>query len=109
MASKITTSETPTTRTCIRCNTTKPLEEFVSTKSKFFPGGRSLICITCYERMVDQENLGEVDKLCQHLDIPFLVNQWTKLYKNGKERTLHLYLNILDENETYKTIVWVIT
>ena len=109
MASKITTSETSTTRTCIRCNAAKPLEEFIPTKSKFCPGGRSLICITCYERMVDQENLGEVDKLCQHLDIPFLVNQWTKLYKNGKERTLHLYLNILDENESYKTIDWSTT
>lgn len=53
MASKITTSETSTTRTCIRCNAAKPLEEFIPTKSKFCPGGRSLICITCYERMVD--------------------------------------------------------
>lgn len=93
-------------RTCIKCNTEKILEEFIPTKSKFFPGGRSLVCMSCYERLIDMEQLGEVDKLCQHLDIPFLPSQWTRLYKNGKERTLHLYVKILEENNSYASLDW---
>ena len=68
-------------RRCARCKQDKPEYEFCKTPSNFFPGHRSIICTSCLEKMVRQDVLGEVDRLCRYLDIPFDINKWTQLYK----------------------------
>jgi len=45
--------------------------------------------------MVPQDNLGEVDRLCRYLDVPFDLNKWTQLYKVNGEHTLTAYFNLL--------------
>ena len=64
-------------RRCVRCKEEKPEHEFCKTPSNFFPGHRSIICTSCLEKMVKQDVLGEVDRLCRYLDIPFDINKWT--------------------------------
>lgn len=91
---------------CPYCKQERQPEEFVPTKSPFHPKGRSLICIGCLERMVKADDLEEVDRMCRWLDIPFLVDQWTRIYKNGKERTLRLYIKLLEENASYSALDW---
>lgn len=91
---------------CPKCKQEHPITDFVPTKSPFHPKGRSLMCICCLERMVDPKDLGAVDRMCRWLDIPFLVDQWTRLWKSGKERTLHLYVKILEENASYQALDW---
>ena len=73
-------------RRCLRCKETKPEFNFQYTPSKFFPGHRSLICTNCLETMVDQSNLGEVDRLCRYLDVPFDLDKWTSLYEIHKDK-----------------------
>ena len=101
------------TRKCIRCKQDKPLSDFKETKSPFFPAHRSLICTSCYEKMVPQDDLNAVDRLCRFLDIPFDLNKWTQLYAIHGEHTLTAYFNLLldghyqamdwrDENERWK-------
>ena len=68
-------------RKCMRCKQDKPETDFCYTPSNFFPNHRSLICTSCLEIMVPQDNLGEVDRLCRYLDVPFDLNQWTRLYE----------------------------
>ena len=91
---------------CLKCNTEKPLVDFISTSSPFHPKGRSIICVGCLERMVDPMDLKKVDRMCRWLDIPFLVDQWTRIYKNAKERTLRLYCKLLEENQSYAALDW---
>lgn len=91
---------------CPICKAEKPTTEFFPTKSPFHPKGRSLVCLTCLERMVPADDLNKVDALCRWLDVPFLVDHWTRLYKNGRERTLHLYSKIIENNASYKAIDW---
>lgn len=91
---------------CPYCKQERQPEEFVPTKSPFHPKGRSLICIGCLERMVKADDLEEVDRMCRWLDIPFLIDQWTRIYKNGKERTLRLYIKLLEENASYSALDW---
>ena len=50
--------------TCIKCKTDKPITEFVPTKSAFHPKDRSIMCLTCLEKLVDPTDLGQVDKMC---------------------------------------------
>lgn len=86
-------------RTCPRCKRDKEENQFLATTSPFHPGGRSIYCVDCLERMVPSEDLAKVDKLMQWLDWPFLLDQWTKLQKVGKERTLHLYAKMIEDRK----------
>lgn len=93
------------TRRCLKCRIEKPQYNFQYTPSKFFPNHRSLICTSCLEVMVDQENLGEVDRLCRYLDLPFDLNKWTALYSTHKDHTLSAYFNLLADQH-YQSLQW---
>lgn len=55
--------------------------------------------------MVHQDNMGEVDRLCRWLDVPFDLNKWTQLYAIHKDHTLTAYFNtLLDEH--YQALQW---
>ena len=81
------------TRKCLKCRQDKPIVEYQPTSSIFFPGHRSLICTSCLESMIHQDNLGEVDRLCRYLDVPFDLNKWTELYQIHGGHTLSAYFN----------------
>lgn len=91
---------------CPYCKQERQIEEFVKTKSPFHPKGRSLICIPCLERIVPSDNLTKIDQMCRWLDIPFLIDQWSRLQRNAKERTLRLYVKLLEENASYSALDW---
>ena len=93
-------------RTCLKCKINKPISEFLPTKSPFHPGGYTICCMDCLERKIDSSDLAQVDKLCQWIDWPFLPNEWTKLYRSGKDRTLHLYAKLMAEKPQYKNLDW---
>lgn len=92
-------------RRCIKCRQEKPEYEFAATSSPFLPGHRALICTSCLEKLVPQDNFGAVDKLCQHLDIPFDLDKWASLYTIHKDRTLSAYLNTLLDDH-YASLTW---
>ena len=92
-------------RKCLKCKQEKPEHNFCRTPSVFFPGHRSLICTSCLETMVDQSNLGEVDRLCRYLDVPFDLNKWTQLYSLHKDHTLTAYFNLLLDDH-YQALQW---
>ena len=92
-------------RRCLKCKQEKPDYNFQQTKSPFFPGHRSLICTSCLETMIKQDNLNEVDALCRYLDLPFDMNKWTQLYDIHKEHTLSAYFNTLLDDK-YAAISW---
>ncbi len=55
--------------------------------------------------MVHQDNLGEVDRLCRYLDVPFDINKWTSLYEIHKDHTLTAYFNTLLDDH-YQALQW---
>lgn len=93
------------TRRCMKCKQEKPIHNFQYTPSNFFPAHRSMICTSCLETMVDQSNLGEVDRLCRYLDVPFDLNMWTQLYKTHQDHTLTAYFNTLLDDH-YQALQW---
>lgn len=93
------------TRRCIKCKQEKAIQNFQYTPSKFIPGHRSLICTTCLETMIAQDNMNEVDMLMRHLDLPFDLNKWTQLYEIHKDHTLSAYFNTLLDDH-YQAISW---
>lgn len=93
------------TRLCLKCKQNKPEAEFQYTPSNFFPGHRSYICTSCLERLIPLDNLGEVDRLCRWLDIPFDLNKWTQLYAIHGTHTLTAYFNTLLDDH-YQALQW---
>lgn len=93
------------TRRCLKCRQEKPEFNFQYTPCNFFPSHRSFICTSCLETMIDQENLGEVDRLCRFLDVPFDLNKWTSLYPIHKDHTLSAYFNTLLDDH-YQALQW---
>ena len=93
------------TRRCLKCRQEKPIYEFQYTPSNFFPAHRSQLCTSCLELMIHQDNMGEVDRLCRWLDVPFDIDKWTQLYEVHKDHTLTAYFNtLLDEH--YQALQW---
>lgn len=92
-------------RQCLKCRQKKPIESFLKTNSKFFPGHYSYICVDCLSAMVDGQNLDEVDALCRHHDIPFNPNLWTSFYESNPKNTLRAYLDIIGDS-TYDCQTW---
>ena len=92
-------------RKCWKCKQEKPEYNFQYTPSKFFPGHRSPYCTSCLELIVPQDNMGEIDRLCRWLDIPFDLNKWTQLYGIHKDHTLTAYFNTL-LNDHYQALQW---
>lgn len=93
------------TRKCLKCRQDKPEYDFARTPSPFFPGHRCFICTSCLEKMIDQTNLEELDKLCQFLDVPFDADKFISLYTIHKDRTLSAYFNVLLD-EKYQSMSW---
>lgn len=89
----------------MRCKQEKPIYNFQYTPSRFFPANRSLICTSCLETLIAQDNLGEVDRLCRYLDLPFDLNKWTELYEMHKDHTLTAYFNTLLDDH-YQALQW---
>lgn len=89
----------------MKCKQEKPIHNFQYTPSNFFPAHRSLICTSCLETMIKQDNLGEVDRLCRYLDVPFDLNIWTQLYAIHKDHTLTAYFNTLLDDH-YQALQW---
>lgn len=49
--------------------------------------------------------MGEVDRLCRWLDVPFDLNKWTQLYSIHKDHTLTAYFNTLLDDH-YQALQW---
>lgn len=89
---------------CINCGKERLPEEFISTKSPFHPNNHSSICIPCLEELVPYYDLEAVDAMCRWLDIPFLMDQWTRI--DAGKRTLRQYVKILKKEATYDALDW---
>lgn len=93
-------------RKCPKCNRDRNANEFPDTTSPFFFDHKSYICIDCLERMMNAEDLEDVDKTLQWLNLPFFPDQWTRLYKKAKDKTLRFYLSLIGASEEYKGLDW---
>lgn len=92
-------------RKCPRCHKERPLTQFKRTKSTFHPGHRSLFCTECLERMTRPEDLDQIDRLCQYLDLPFDPDLWTRLYAANGPHTLAAYFDMI-EDDHYAAARW---
>lgn len=94
-------------KTCEKCGESKSLSEFLPTRNILFPDGRTSICITCVEDLIEDNNgeLNFMDGLCRTLDIAFEPERWLEYYKaNGAAALLTFIETSLAK--TYPMVDW---
>lgn len=98
-----------TTKCCGICSKPKLLQEFVPAGANtiFQKDTLSTVCYDCVCEMIEFNDLDAVNKLCQFLDIPFLVNDWLNLYKStdNKRKILEDYIKTV-RNSEYSNATW---
>lgn len=98
-----------TFRKCCYCNREKPALEFSKVRCKFFPGGQLTICSSCLDLVIrstkPEERWDKVNKLCQWADIPFIPEEWEKVYNGNENGWFYNYCKVFNAKE-FENISW---
>ena len=94
-------------KTCNRCGGTFAPSNFAMTKSIFYPDGSLPICNDCVELyLVDVDfDWGEVNKLCQYADIPFVPKEWERMRELNGTKACPKYAEVFAQTE-YEDLGW---
>ena len=94
---------------CSKCAIEKTTAHYIAVNSKFHNGSLP-ICRECIGQMISNEkdeskkwNL--VNKLCQWADIPFIPEEWDKIYCTKGKDAFGIYCSIF-RSEPYNTLDW---
>lgn len=94
---------------CSKCAIEKTTAHYIAVNSKFHNGSLP-ICRECIGKMISDEkdetkkwNL--INKLCQWADIPFVPEEWDKIYCTKGKDAFGIYCSIF-RSEPYNTLDW---
>lgn len=97
-------------KTCQRCKEDKTLAHYIGVNNSIMHGNSLPICRECLARQIDQANQkGElwntVDKICQWADVPFIPEEFSKIYAGYGKDALGTYIAIF-RGAPYNTLNW---
>ena len=94
-------------KTCNRCSAAQTPESFAPTKSIFYADGALPICNSCIESYLEDVNFdwGEVNKLCQYADIPFVPKEWERMRDLNGSKAFPKYAEVFAQSE-YEDLGW---
>ena len=94
-------------KTCNRCNAPQTPESFAPTKSIFYADGALPICNSCIESYLEDVDFdwGEVNKLCQYADIPFVPKEWERMRDLNGSKAFPKYAEVFAQSE-YEDLGW---
>lgn len=96
-------------KTCILCKEDKSLANFIGTRSPLL-GGALPICRTCVgnylKNKTEDERWNAANKLCQLADIPFIPEEFEKIYQaKGYNEAFGIYCSIFRDQQ-YSSLDW---
>ena len=88
-------------KTCNRCQAPQTPESFAPTKSIFYADGALPICNGCIESYLEDVEFdwGEVNKLCQYADIPFVPKEWERMRELNGSNAFPKYAEVFAQSE----------
>lgn len=75
---------------------------FAPSRSKWAYHKRSEICIYCLEKQLNSQDFNDVDSLLRYLNLPFLLDDWMKLYEMNGPKTLRVYVQMFADAGEYE-------
>ena len=95
-------------KNCYKCKEDKTTAHYIAVNSPMFSGSLP-VCRECLAKMIaaapPEERWNTVDKICQWADVPFIPEEWEKLYAANGNNTLGVYIAIFREQQ-YKHLDW---
>ena len=94
-------------KTCNRCQAPQTPESFAPTKSIFYADGALPVCNSCIESYLEDVEFdwGEVNKLCQYADIPFVPKEWMRMRELNGSNAFPKYAEVFAQSE-YEDLGW---
>lgn len=94
-------------KACTNCGESKTAKSFPKTKSPMFPDGHVSICRDCLnEAIVAEEGYWDsVDYICQWSGIPFIPENFTRIFQTNPNEAMGLYMDMFTEGE-YDRVDW---
>ena len=94
-------------KTCNRCQAPQTPESFAPTKSIFYADGALPICNSCIKSYLEDVEFdwGEVNKLCQYADIPFVPKEWMRMRELNGSNAFPKYAEVFAQSE-YEDLGW---
>ena len=94
-------------KTCNRCQGSQTPESFAPTKSIFYADGALPICNSCIQSYLEDVEFdwGEVNKLCQYADIPFVPKEWERMRELNGNNAFPKYAEVFAQSE-YEDLGW---
>ena len=91
---------------CLKCQQEKTTVNYIAVNSPIHNGSLP-ICRDCLAKMIEEsENKwNTVDKICQWADIPFVPEQWEKIYQGQGKDAFGIYASIF-RSAPYDTLDW---
>lgn len=77
---------------CRYCGSSKSNLDFPKTNAIWFRQGYCDLCFDCLHDIFDYQDLQQVDKMLQYLDVPFFPDDWIKLFEDNGATTLRAYI-----------------
>lgn len=94
-------------KACQNCGESKTARSYPPTKSPLFTDGHLSICRDCLNEAIVQEEgyWDAVDLICQWADVPFIPENFTRIYQTNPNEAMGLYLDMFNQGE-YERVNW---
>lgn len=95
---------------CQRCGEEKTLANYIAVNNSIIHGGSLPICRQCLAKQLDKANQeGELwnvmDKICQWADVPFVPEEFDKIYEGHGRDAIGFYISMF-RGKPYDTLDW---
>lgn len=95
---------------CQRCGEEKTIANYIAVNNSIMHGGSLPICRQCLAKQLDEANQkGELwnvmDKICQWADVPFIPEEFDKIYEGHGRDAIGFYISIF-RGKPYDTLDW---
>lgn len=94
---------------CQKCGQEKTLAHFIACENSIVHNGTLPVCRECITEIIraadPDQKWNVVNKLCQWADIPFVPEEWQKIYKGNGAEGFGIYAALFKKEE-YKTLDW---
>lgn len=97
------------TRICQKCGEEKTTAHYIGVPNSLLHTGCLPICRECLAKLIDaaapEERWNVVNKICQWADIPFVPEEWDKIYDGHGRDAIGVYVSLF-RNKPYDTLDW---
>lgn len=94
-------------KTCSKCKESVPRSDYTILKAWFYEDGYSPVCNNCIaDKLVEDDfSWDTIDELCRFFNIPFIPQEFVRLYEINGRNVFQIYAKAMQEEE-YTSLGW---